>query len=692
MKKFLKILGYLFLFLVLFITSVVIFFAYVFDWNSLSGYASRKATDSSGRQIVTTGIGVDWGWPVTTITLKEVNIANTEGSEEPKMLELPSGEIGVDVSQLIRFKIAFSDIILDQPKLVLEKDKEGKGNWDFSNNAKGAAATDAVTPEKDSDIPQIGRILIRDGNLRYRDEVKKTDLQMAISNFSGKAKEAESLVLHGKGSYGGFPMKLEVTGGNLDQLRENKVPYPVDAEFVAGKTSIAAKGTIEDIVNFEGVNLNLTIKGDNAADLFPLTGIVLPPTPPYDITGKLGYSKADQRYDFTGFKGKLGDSDLSGDVHWDTSKERPKLSGNFVSEKLDMDDLAGFVGAPPSTKPGETASEAQKAAAAALDKDPFVIPDVPLDISRVAAMDADVTFQGKEIANKGVPLDNFLMHITLDNKLLEIKPVKFGSAQGDITAHIKVNARKEPVDITMDTTFHKLPLARFFAGMSETLGTENVTKGNIGGLARLQGQGKSMREFLGSSNGTVGLGMQGGQLSHIIVEAMGLDVTEAVGFFLSGDKPTPVRCVIADFGVKNGKMKSNAIVLDTNDTNIEGEGMLDFKTEKMDFTLRPHPKDKSILTLRSPLHVRGTLKSPSPSIDKTSLIARAAAGVALALATPVAALLATIEPGQGEDSPCVALLGELKQDIGDNKRQSQGKAALIPKNATPEPVTGDPKP
>jgi uncharacterized protein involved in outer membrane biogenesis len=674
----LRVIGYLFVGLLALIISAVIFLAFVFDWNSLSGYASRKASDASGREVaITDGIHIDWGWPHTHISLRGITVANMDGGSDPQMVKLPAGEIGTDVSQLLRFNLAFTEIVLNQPDVLLEKTTKGDANWELGENPEGAAVS-AVAPDERSEFPAIGKILIRDGRLRYIDPTKDTNIELTISNFKGEAKEAQALVMTGKGTYAKQPMSIKVDGGTLSQLQENKDPYPLKAKLIAGPTSITIDGAVDDVIQLKGLALKTTLKGDNMADLFPLIGVALPPSPPYNVTGNLGYNRGDERWDFKQFSGRMGDSDLGGNLSFTTKGERPKLTGEFISKKLDMNDLAGLIGAPPSTKPGETASEEQRAEAAALDESPYLIPDVPLDISRISAMDADVTFKGQRVINQDVPLDNFLMHVVLEDRLLNVKPVQFGTADGDIRAVINVNARTEPMQIDMDTAFRRLSLARLFDNVSEKLGTNNVAKGHIGGLAKLQGSGKSMREFLSSSNGTIGIGMDGGEFSNLLMELMGLDIGQSISLFAGKDKAVNVNCVVADFAVKDGQMQSNALVIDTSDTNVQGSGTIDFKDERMAITLKPQPKDPSILSAKSDLHINGTLKNPSFGIDTVDMTARIAAAAALAIATPIASILAFVEPGLGKDSPCYALMSNMKSHVGDKK-----VAPLVPKNPTP---------
>ena len=99
-------------------------------------------------------------------------------------------------------------------------------------------------------------------------------------------------------------------------------------------------------------------------------------------------------------------------------------------------------------------------------------------------------------------------------------------------------------------------------------------------------------------------------------------------------------------------MDSRALAFDTTDTIIVGQGQVDLGDETLDIELRPRPKDRSILALRSPLHLGGTFAAPQFRPDFARLGLRGALALALGSIAPPAALLATLELGPGEDSNC----------------------------------------
>jgi hypothetical protein len=111
-------------------------------------------------------------------------------------------------------------------------------------------------------------------------------------------------------------------------------------------------------------------------------------------------------------------------------------------------------------------------------------------------------------------------------------------------------------------------------------------------------------------------------------------------------------------------MESRIFVFDTTDTAILGDGTIDLDKQTINFTLRPRPKDVSLLSVRAPLHLTGSLLKPDVQPDIGAMVARGGAALLFgALALP-AAIIPLIETGPGKDSDCRALISLVEKRSG----------------------------
>ena len=109
-------------------------------------------------------------------------------------------------------------------------------------------------------------------------------------------------------------------------------------------------------------------------------------------------------------------------------------------------------------------------------------------------------------------------------------------------------------------------------------------------------------------------------------------------------------------------MTLEKFIVDTVDTLFSISGTIRFSEEKLDLLIHPHPKDFSLFSARSPLHITGSFKSPNVFPDRSALTARGAAALGLGLVAGPAAILPLIEPGATDEPPvCRGMIESIKE-------------------------------
>jgi uncharacterized protein involved in outer membrane biogenesis len=150
-------------------------------------------------------------------------------------------------------------------------------------------------------------------------------------------------------------------------------------------------------------------------------------------------------------------------------------------------------------------------------------------------------------------------------------------------------------------------------------------------------------------------------LSALLVDLAGLEFGNALMSALGLPSRTDVRCAVSDLELQQGVLRPKILVVDTEQANVLGEGLINLQNETVDFRLRTEPKHPGILSLHAPVRVRGQLKKPEIKPEKKKMVTRGAAAVALGvLVTPLAALLPTIELGLGKDNNCAGAINAMR--------------------------------
>lgn len=631
---------------------VLIMVVLFFPWDVLRGPINRYVSGELGRRFeITERLSVNPGI-TTTVRADGLEFANPEWASEPYLVKAKAAEFDIKLLPLLFGKVDLPRIALFEPQIGLQIEPDGRRTWALSRDTSDTSAT-----------PRIGALTVDWGTLKYRASGQGADITAlftlapdSTASQAGTVQLPLSYKVAGQWNNESFKANGR-TGGVLQLSRDMRQSFPIEVNAETGKTTLKAKGTVENLQEFSNLNATFDIRGRNLEELYKLSGVVLPSTPPYKLRGQL--SRRGQVWVTTQIQGVLGKSDLAGDLSFDRSQKIPLLTGKVRSKLLDFDDLRPVIGLPVKTaatvannRPESLESTAQKAVPANASRK--VLPTATLDLVKLKAMNADVIYSALDIRHvEQLPLDKGSVRVLLNNGVLRLEPLALGVAGGSLAGQITIDVNVVPA--TFDTKFdlRGVQLNKLFPKIENTKSSFGKVSGQVG----LKGRGNSMAQMLGSASGDVAILMGKGELSNILLEYMGLDGGEVIKFFLRGDRNVELRCAAAAFEVNQGLMASKVILLDTSDTVINGSGQISLANETLDIVLKPEPKDKSILSLRSPLKIGGSFAAPTAGPDKAALAGRAGLAIALGVINPLLALLATIETGPGQDADCSAALG-----------------------------------
>lgn len=627
---------------------------WLFPWDVLRGPVNRYVSEETGRHFeITRRLDVKLG-RVTRIIMDGVEFANPDWAKDRNLVSADAAEVDVRLWPLLRRRIELPRIALVKPSLGLEMLPDGRRTWAFGGKDSGDPRN----------VPAIGEMEVDQGTAHFLVPAHQADIQVDFG-LAGTGDLPLSFKAQGRWEAATFNAEGRTASVlSLEKAQQDRKlpPFPVQLQANAGNTRLSAKGQVASLSTLDGAVMRFDLQGRNLADLYHLLGIVLPETPRYAVSGEV--RKDGDVWRARQVAGRLGVSDISGDLDFDRSGRVPFLKGSLASKSLDFDDLAPLVGLPeqprsagrvPAKAPADPGKK--KPDKAAPDPARKVLPNRPIDLARLKAMDADVRYVAHRITHvRELPLDRLSTHVVLRSGVLQLDPLDVGVAGGSLVGRVRIDGGRDPAAVQLALDAKSLQLARLFPTAKLTQESLGAVQGDID----LQGRGNSVAQMLGSATGRVGFVMGSGQVSNLVMEFAGLDGGEILKFLARGDRQIPLRCAAASFDVSHGLMRSRALMVDTSDTIVYGNGSIDLGQETLDLVLKPYPKDMSILAFRTPLKVGGTFSAPRPGVEAGPLAAKAGLALALGAVNPLLALAATIEtaPGRGKDANCAAVLRE----------------------------------
>jgi uncharacterized protein involved in outer membrane biogenesis len=620
------------------------------DQNKAKKYISAGVSTATGRQLNINGdINLDLGW-ISRVSATDIQFANAEWSKHPQMAQIGLFDVEIDLWQLVRhFRLVLPTVTISEPKVILEKNADGSANWEFR-----IPVTEPMVPEKRTEFPVIEKLIIKGGTLLFDDQVSKTQVDLKVIEAEGAGFLDAPVKLKAEGTYQKLPLTISFDGGSYENLKSSKEPYPLKINIAVGKLKANINGNLTEPLEMKGEDVTLDVEGDDMANLFPLIHLVFPSTPPYKLKGHLKHDG--NIWSFSNFAGRVGGSDLAGNIQVDTGPKRPVMKADLVSNLLDFKDLAGFIGGDPN-KSATAPAEESKLAANKTESE-RIFPDEHYDLERLRSMDADVRLRAKRILAPNLPIDDLNAKLILNDGVLRFTPATLGVADGRMEIYSTFDGSKQVPKVNIDARLRKLDLKRFMGQSSFA----QQTLSPIGGQVVLEGTGNSFRELMASASGNTFLMMSGGEISELLTRLVGLNVTRAIGVAVRGDKPIPVRCALLNLQGTNGQMGVQTLVFDTANSVISGEGKIDLRDEKVNIVLTPVPKDFSPFSLRSFIRVTGGFKNlsafPDPIKTGTESIFQKILNVLVMIVT------SPIQPrdlGLGKDTDCDALIASIRE-------------------------------
>jgi uncharacterized protein involved in outer membrane biogenesis len=642
---------------ILFIIVALIWF---WNWDWFIPIVESQASSAVGRKVTIQHLHVHLG-RVTEVAATGITIANPDGftSDFGSLATVDQLIVAADIPAYIEHGTILLPVIqVDHPVADVRQLPNGQNNYTLKMASSGKPS---------SNPPQIGNLIINDGAATVVMPRYKTNFALAIKTQAAPANsliKGDEIDVDAHGTYSGAPVTGSFIGGALLSLRDPANPYPIDLHVQNGTTKASLIGTIEDPATFGGANLTFTFSGQDMGNLYQLTGIPIPETPPYSLAGKLDYARNAIR--FENISGKLGSSDIEGNLSETTPMDGGKrlVTADLTSRNVNLADLAGFLGGTPGTTatPGQDATTKAKVAKA--DASATLLPNTPFNLPKLNAANVELRYRGAHIINRDVPFDNVVVNLSIENGRITLHPLNFAVGSGTIASDFDLN----PVDGVLHTKanidFRRLPLARLMAATHAFAGD-----GVVGGSAHLTGTGNSVAAILGHGNGGLELFMnQGGDINALLVDLVGLQVGDAVLSALGVPQKTTIQCLVSDFVLTDGVVDTKTLLLATSEANILGAGTMNLNNEKLDMALRTEATHFQIGSLSTPINIGGTMKHPSVLPAAGPLAARAGGAIGLGILFPPLALIPTIRLGLGDKNACNDTLTALHNGTPQNPK------------------------
>jgi uncharacterized protein involved in outer membrane biogenesis len=622
----------------------------------LKGPFERIASSLLDREVKVAGDFQLYFAPITIrFVAEELTIANPAWATRPHLFTARMIDARIATVPLLFGTRRANRLILDGGRADLEWDAAGQRNtWTFG---------DPDRPAEPFELPLILRARVTDTELRYRDPRLRLEADIRFDTIrAADTRFVEAVAFTGNVRMRGKPFTLAgqllspdetVTGGSNRLVARMR---SADARLDVG-------GTLPGATELDGAKLLTIARGRDLARLFDFIGVAIPSTRTYRIVSNL--TKAGDEWRFTKMRGTFGESDLAGRMTISMPNNRVRIDADLASRRVDIIDIGPFIGYDPQTLATKGAVAAAGTGAGR------VLPDARLRLEAIQAFDAHLDYKVATIRAPNLPVSNLAMTLDLDRSRLTLSPLTMDLAGGRLASDIVIDARGRVVSTAYDIRLAPTPMGRLLAGFGVD---ESGTSGVMTARVKLTGEGDTVHDSLATADGRIAVILPQGSLWTRNVQLSELDIGTFVQKMFEDKLKDPVRinCGLIAFTVRQGIAAADPILIDTTKNVVTGRGGFSFRDESLDLAVEADAKKFSLFSGQSPVGIGGRFAAPKIDPISPELLTRAGVGLGLAVAaSPLAAVLAFIDPGDAKATACGPVLAGARAAA---QRTKEGKS------------------
>ncbi|MCW9034260.1 MAG: AsmA family protein [Rhodospirillales bacterium] len=649
------------------------------DINQYRGMIAEEAKKATGRDLK---LGGELELEVSfspAIVAREISLSNAKWGSRPEMVKVKRFEAQVELFPLLTGTISLAKLIIIEPDILLETNKEGVGNWVFDPGAKKEEAKKKDEGGGAGTIPVVKLIDIQNAKFTYKDGVTGKTTALGLDNLKASADSLSSpLNLALKGTFNGNAVEVSGAFGSAEDIMDGN-PLPVSITAKAGGGVFTVKGKIEKPMEGKDITLALTADGQNIADVAAVAGAKLHAIGPYKVTASVSDPKGG--YALNNLNVKVGSSDLTGNVAVSLAGKKPIINASLKSTLMDIADFL------PKSEEGDKAKAPEEKAEPA-KKGQKVFPADPLPLDALKSVNATIAYKATKFIAKPMGINDMSVDLSLQNGRLAVSPLNAGLGGGLLKTDIILDGSKATPSLSVKVNGKSLGLGKL---LKESGSSDLMNGGDMDIAINLSGNGKSVAKLMAGLNGGAEIKVGEGKINNSAIDWAGADVFSQLNPFGSKEPFTIMKCGIVKAGIKKGMVTiDKGIAFETSKMNVIGDGEVNLAKETLDVSVNTSAKGGVGIgagDLAKLVKLQGTLAEPSVGLDLLNTVA-AGAKIGTALATGGVSLLvgALTDKVTTDQEPCMTALGLKSEQKSSTSAPAKNEA---PKKEEPaNPISG----
>ncbi len=620
MAKLLKWIGIIVGVLIVVIIALLLIVPRFVDINKYKPKIESMVTESTGRPFAIGG-DIDLTlFPWAGVSLSDLHLGNAKGFKEKDFVSVEHFEVRVKLLPLIFKDFQVKRFVVKGPRLALEKDKAGRGNWeDLVKPEKPKKAEKRPSPGKGAPLPfkglAVGEFAITSGEFVWVDHQKETEKHLTEVNLVLDPVSLDQKIgLDLSARLDGQPIEIKGEIGPLGSPPgEGKVPVVVNVRALDGLVA-KLQGFFADLSQEPQFSMAMEVEAFSPRKLAEAVGIDLSrktsdPNALTEMSLKTNFAGTGKAIRVKDGLLKLDDSTMTFDLEA-KQFEKPVLSFNFDLDRIDLDRyLPPPAEAEKKEKPG---------------KAPEKKGEEKPDFTRLRKLVMDGTVRIGRLKVRGANVSDVKLKINAKNGILRVDPFSMNMYDGSLSGKATLNVQR---DIPRIETAQRLEKVQ--AGpLLKDLGYTDRFEGLMNFKANIWAKGLESEEIKRTLNGSGEFAFTDGAIVGFDIAQMVRNIKAAFGSAEREKPRTEFSELKGNFTIKNGLIDNPSTYLASPLVRLVGKGQVNLPAESIDYRVEPKfvatLKGQGDTKLRSglmvPVIISGTFSEPKFRPDLTGLV------------------------------------------------------------------------
>ncbi len=403
------------------------------------------------------------------------------------------------------------------------------------------------------------------------------------------------LIATGAGAFRETPLELTLeTVSLVEASKGERVPF--ELRLASPGAELVASG--ETPREGEPYEVQLEVTGaDGLSGLGWLLDAELPASPPFVISGRL--EGLEDHWSATELALEWAESRVEGELEVDFGSERPRLTGALRAPRLRLVDLFPEVLAENVTESPEWNAEEASAVEGnvrvsmepwTLESDPLPSIDLALevDLERIELPDG-VTSQAD-------------LTLDLDTAGLQVDIQGVDTRGGSGAGHLRFEPGEESARLKLEASLDGFD----YSNLADRIEGYGAEEGRIGFYIDLDTEAAWGAPLMARMDGTLAFLVNPTHFEAASVDLWAADLaTSLIPKLGWASSPSTVNCLAAFARFEEGVADDVRAIMDTTRVRVNGRGEIDLGERSLDLKLKPRPKRRSLLSLATPVRIRG---------------------------------------------------------------------------------------